>query len=443
MEKIRDPKLLPSFHIYLKEINTFRIRIGCILGFTLVPVFGLLDYFAVPNHFQAFLLIRLSTSLLTFLLFLFSFTSFGKRYIDFVGAVATLLIGGTIAVMVRYLGGYESRYYAGLNLVMLAIAMLFVWEVRITAAICLIIYGFYIIPILLYDHIVYPEILINNNAFLISTMLIALTGAYFVSRLRYQEFESRYKMEESRTALEISNKKLKELGYLKGQFFADISHELRTPLAVIRGEAEITLRGKEKPVPEYKQVLGYIILLVDQLNKLVSDLLFLARSEAGNLQIEKREVTLQEIIGEALHEGEVLALKKGITLFLRGFPEEELVIQGDPQRLRQLFVIIIDNAINYSKGGGVVEISWEKQEGWGSITVTDRGVGIAPEALPHVFERFYRVEKTKSMAKGTGLGLPIAKWIAEAHDGKIAIASEVNIGTRVTVRLPIFERVQA
>jgi len=322
---------------------------------------------------------------------------------------------------------------------MLAIAMLFVWEVRNTAWICLLIYGFYIVPVFLYDHITRPEILINNNAFLISTMIIALTGAYFVSRLRYQEFESRYKMEESRRALEISNQKLKELGYIKGQFFADISHELRTPLAVIRGEAEVTLRGKEKPLSEYKRVLGYIILLVDQLNKLVSDLLFLARSESGNLQIEKREIALQEIIREAFHEGEVLALKKGVTLSLKGWPEEQIVLRGDPQRLRQLFVIIIDNAINYSKVGGRVEIVWEREEGWGKMSIVDYGVGIPQESLPHVFERFYRVEKTKSIAKGTGLGLPIAKWIAEAHDGKIVIASQMDVGTTVTVHLPIFE----
>jgi len=439
MEKTRDPQLHSAFYTYVKEINTFRIRIGCTLGFTLVPLFSILDYFAVSDYFKTFLLIRLVSSVLTFLLFLFSFTPFGKRHINFIGAIATLLIGGTIALMVRYLGGYESPYYAGLNLVMLAIAMLFVWEVRNTAWICLLIYGFYIVPVFLYDHITRPEILINNNAFLISTMIIALTGAYFVSRLRYQEFESRYKMEESRRALEISNQKLKELGYIKGQFFADISHELRTPLAVIRGEAEVTLRGKEKPLSEYKRVLGYIILLVDQLNKLVSDLLFLARSESGNLQIEKREIALQEIIREAFHEGEVLALKKGVTLSLKGWPEEQIVLRGDPQRLRQLFVIIIDNAINYSKVGGRVEIVWEREEGWGKMSIVDYGVGIPQESLPHVFERFYRVEKTKSIAKGTGLGLPIAKWIAEAHDGKIVIASQMDVGTTVTVHLPIFE----
>lgn len=443
MENSNDTELLSAFQDYAREINTFRLRIGCILGFTLVPLFSLLDYYAVPHHFKTFLLIRLVSSALTLLLFLFTFTSFGKSHITWVGALTAVLIGGTIALMTRYLGGYESPYYAGLNLVMLAISMLFAWDVRITAAICLMMYTLYIVPILLYDQIERTELFINNNAFLISTMFIGLTSAYFISRLRYQEFESRYKMEESRKALEVSNQKLRELSYLKGQFFADISHELRTPLAVIRGEAEVTLRGKEKPVAEYKRVLHYVILLADQLNKLVSDLLFLARSESGVLHMEKREVSLQEIIREASREGEILAMRKGITLKLKASAEDELFLQGDPQRLKQLCLIVIDNAINYSKMGGDVELALGREEGRGKITISDHGVGIPKEAIPHVFERFYRVEKTKSMANGTGLGLPIAKWIAEAHEGKITIDSEMGAGTRVTVHLPLSEKVKA
>ncbi len=442
MENSNDAQLLSAFQEYAREINTFRLRIGCILGFTLVPLFSLLDYFAVPQHFKTFLLIRLVSSAMTLFLYLFTFTSFGKNHINWVGAMTAILIGGTIALMTRYLGGYESPYYAGLNLVMLAISMLFAWDVRITAAICLTMYALYIVPILLYDQIERTEILINNNAFLISTMVIGLTSAYFISRLRYQEFASRYKMEESRKALEVSNQKLRELSYLKGQFFADISHELRTPLAVIRGEAEVTLRGKEKPVAEYKRVLHYIILLADQLNKLVSDLLFLARSESGVLQMEKRAVSLQEIVREAFREGEILAMRKGITLQLKESAEDELLLQGDPQRLKQLCLIIIDNAINYSKMGGDVGLALDREERGGKITISDHGVGIPKEALPHVFERFYRVEKTKSMANGTGLGLPIAKWIAETHEGKITIDSEMGAGTTVTVRLPLSEKVK-
>lgn len=440
MERPKNPLVAHAFKKYLLETNISRVRIACILGFTLVPFFSLLDYFTVPHHFRTFLFIRLICSLVISLFFLFSFTVIGKRNINLLGAATAILIGITISLIVQYHGGYESPYYAGLNLVILAIAMLFAWELKPMAAVCFIIYGSYIIPVLLYDRIERPEILINNNAFLLATITIALTSAYFLSGLRYREFESRYQLEESRRALQDSNEELKKLGEMKNRFFADISHELKTPLAVIRGEAEVTLRGKEKPVSEYKQVLQYIVLLVDQLNKLVSDLLFLARSESGTVRIEIQEVALREVIEETLREGEILALKKGIALSLKGLPEEEIVLQGDPQRLKQLFMILIDNAINYSRSGGRVEVAWEREGGCGKIAISDQGVGIPEEALARVFDRFYRVEKTRSMAMGTGLGLPIAKWIADAHDGRIAIASQVEVGTTVTVSLPICER---
>lgn len=440
--QFKEPVFVSAFREHLRGVNAVQVRVFCVLAFTLVPLFSFLDYFTAPHYFWTFVLIRSACATLVFFLFLFSFTLLGKRYINILGAAAPLLVGGAISLMIRYLGGYESSYYAGLNLVMLGVAMLYVWDVRVTAVTCLIIYSSYIIPILVYDQIRHPEIFVNNNAFLLSTMLIALTSAYFIFRLHYREFESRYQMEESRRALQESNEKLKRLGEMKNQFFADISHELRTPLAVIRGEAEVTLRGKEKPVTEYKRVLDYIILLVDQLNKLVSDLLFLARSESGTLQIENREISLQESLKEASREGEVLGLKKGIALRFNERPEEVFFLLGDMQRLKQLFLIVIDNAINYSNAGGEVILSLEREKDRGKITVSDRGVGVPEELLPHLFDRFYRVEKTKSMAQGTGLGLSIAKWIAEAHRGEILITSRVGVGTTVTIYLPLYQRKQ-
>jgi signal transduction histidine kinase len=440
MDKFKEPTLVSAFDDYLREINIFQLRIFCVLASALVPLFSVLDYYTNRDYFETFLLIRLVCTASVIALFLLSFTVLGKKYVNLIGGAAPLFIGGTISWIIRYVGGYESTYYAGLNLVMLGVATLYAWEVKLTAAICVVIYGFYLVPILLYDRIERPELLINNNAFLLSTMVIALISAYFLSRLRYQEFESRYKLEESRRALQISNEKLKALGDLKSQFFADISHELRTPLAVIRGEAEVTLRGKDKPIGEYKKVLSYITTLVEQLNKLVSDLLFLARSESGTIQIEKKEVSLQKILDEAYREGEILAARKGMTVLFKSHPGQDLFVHGDPQRLKQVFLIIIDNAINYSKPGEKVEVALQEDGSCARIIISDHGVGIPEGSLPHVFERFYRVEKSKAMAHGgAGLGLPIAKWIVEAHHGKIAISSVAGVGTEVIIDFSLSE----
>lgn len=229
------------------------------------------------------------------------------------------------------------------------------------------------------------------------------------------------------------------MGALKEQFFADISHELRAPLSVIRGEAEVTLRGKDKPVGEYKKVLQYIILLTEQLNQLVSDLLFLARSESGDIRLERRQVSLQEILTHVYREGETLAIKKEIKVSMT-HQDQEIVVQGDAQHLKQLFLILVDNAIKYSNPGGDVRISLQRDEKCGRVVVSDNGIGVPEEALPYAFKRFYRSEEARSMARGgAGLGLSIAKWIVEAHEGAISISSLVGKGTTVTVALPLLE----
>ncbi len=248
---------------------------------------------------------------------------------------------------------------------------------------------------------------------------------------------------ERTSMLEIANKKLEEVGVLKGEFFADISHELRTPLSVIRGEAEVTLRGKEKPVAEYKKALQYIILLTEQLNQLVSDLLFLARSESGDIRIDRRQVPLQEILTHVCREGETLAIKKEIKVALT-HQDQDILVQGDAQRLKQLFLILVDNAIKYSNPGGDVRISLQRDEKCGRVVVSDDGIGVSEEALPYVFKRFYRAEKAGSMARGgAGLGLSIAKWIVEAHEGVISVSSVVGKGSTVTVALPLSEKTKS
>lgn len=239
-------------------------------------------------------------------------------------------------------------------------------------------------------------------------------------------------------AIQDANKKLKLLDQLRSQFFADISHELRTPLTVIRGEAEVTLRGKDKPLTEYKTALGRIVTLTDQLNKLVSDLLFLARSESNTLEINRQPTPLLDILQEVHREAQVLAMRHGTVAGMTA-PTEPLIVDGDPHRLQQLFMTLVDNSVNYSNQGGTVEIRVSKRDDTVAVMINDDGIGIPAEDLPHVFERFYRAKRQHkpTLHPGSGLGLPIAKWITEAHGGTISIASTVGKGTTVTVHLPL------
>ena len=239
-------------------------------------------------------------------------------------------------------------------------------------------------------------------------------------------------------ALKTALQKLTEINETRSQFFADISHELRTPLTVIRGEAEVTLRGKDKPVVEYKTALERIVLLTNQLNKLVGDLLFLSRSKSGTIEITKRPIPLLNILLEVHQEAQVLAERKHASVTLHN-RNDTLIVNGDPHRLRQLFMTIIDNAVNYTKPGGAIHVNLASDGTSAQVVVADNGIGIPEEDLPHVFQRFYRVKRARhhTVPSGSGLGLPIAKWIAEAHNGTVSIASVLDQGTTVTIELPL------
>ncbi|MBX3327480.1 MAG: PAS domain S-box protein [Nitrospira sp.] len=244
----------------------------------------------------------------------------------------------------------------------------------------------------------------------------------------------------SEEALTAANRKLTELNETRSEFFANISHELRTPLTVIRGEAEVTIRGKDKPLSEYKAALERIVQLTAQVNQLVGDLLFISRSESGTIAIDKQPTPLLDILLEVHQEAQVLAEKQRITVTLTTRHAPPIMVHGDPQRLRQLFMIIITNAINYTKPEGTITVHWERDGKTARVVVIDNGIGIPKEDLPYVFQRFYRVkQRHHTLARsGSGLGLPIAKWIAEAHNGTISIASIPDRGTTVTVELPLY-----
>jgi len=237
--------------------------------------------------------------------------------------------------------------------------------------------------------------------------------------------------------IQDAHQKLKTLDQLRSQFFADISHELRTPLTVIRGEAEVTLRGKDKPISEYRNTLERIVQLSSQMNKLVADILFLARSESGTLQMDLKPTPLVPLLEDMRQETNILAQARNMTVTCEGL-SHDVMIQGDTERLKQLFMILTDNAVKYGRKDGMIVIRLETMNHEAHITVADNGLGIPETDLPHVVKRAYRVWRGRpSAVGGAGLGLPIAKWIAEAHHGTISIASILHRGTTVTVRLPL------
>ena len=239
-----------------------------------------------------------------------------------------------------------------------------------------------------------------------------------------------------RLAVTLNNMigRLEEAFNRQRQFTADASHELRTPLAIMQAEATLAL-SKERTEADYRKSLEIISQESAYMSAVIGKLLFLARSDAGKEQLNFEDVELKELISQLSANIEALAADKGIKFSVDA--PENLLVSGDKVKLRQLFINILENAVRYTQDGGSISVSMLKKDTDAVIKISDTGIGIPPEHLPHIFERFYRVDKARSRADGgVGLGLAIAKYIVDSHHGKIDVSSEVGKGTTFTITLP-------
>ena len=218
------------------------------------------------------------------------------------------------------------------------------------------------------------------------------------------------------------------------QFVADASHELRTPLAVIKSNAELTLRHPNHTIEEESIRITNVIRETIRMNKLVSSLLTLAQSDADKTSLHLAPIHLQSMIEAVVEQFRPMAESKNIAVVV-AMPKD-IVLIGDRERLHQMLVILLDNAIKYTACGRVA-VSCTLQTSTIILTVSDSGCGIAADDLPRIFDRFYRGDKARSRESGgAGLGLSIAKWIVEAHGGKIQAVSEAGCGTEITITIP-------
>jgi signal transduction histidine kinase len=218
------------------------------------------------------------------------------------------------------------------------------------------------------------------------------------------------------------------------EFAADASHELRTPLTVIRSSVE-HLRRAHPPTAPAADALDDIEAEVGHLTSLVEDLLLLARSDSGAISLTRLPVDLGDVAAEGAGALVKTASDHGVSL---GLDPEPAVVDGDQARLRQLIVILVDNAVRHSPRGGAVRVTVRADGRDAVLEVDDDGPGIRPADMPHVFERFWRAPG--AAAGGTGLGLAIAKSIVDLHDGRIIVTNRPGGGARFIVRLPIAER---
>jgi heavy metal sensor kinase len=247
--------------------------------------------------------------------------------------------------------------------------------------------------------------------------------------------DTRDELEQLSLALNSMIRRLDDAFQHNQRFLADASHELRTPLAIIQGELESVVEqmgGK----PEVQNITGSALEEMERLKKIVEGLFALSRLDAGEAQQESAAFDLGELAATTADQMGLLAEDKNVSIRSEFAPK--VVVRGDRARLKQVLVNLLDNAINYTPEGGKIDVRVTSRNGKAVLEVSDNGIGIPGEAIPHLFERFFRVDKARSReGGGAGLGLSIVKSICTAHNGQVDVESKEGEGSRFTVELPL------
>ena len=249
--------------------------------------------------------------------------------------------------------------------------------------------------------------------------------------------------------------RIQKLFDMQERLIADVSHELRTPLTTIQGNIELLQRmatstvasSVEDPnatVAQQRADLLHETLIeveheTNRMGRMISDLLLLAQADSGALQLQWGKVEMDTLLLELYRQTRRLAeLRKGANaLEIRIGSEDQALVWGDAERLRQVLLNLTDNAIKYTPTGGVITLSLTNDDGWVKIAVSDTGIGIDPDHQAHIFDRFYRTDKARSRELGgSGLGLSIVQWIAQAHHGRVTVESALQKGSTFTLWLP-------
>lgn len=217
------------------------------------------------------------------------------------------------------------------------------------------------------------------------------------------------------------------------QFVQDISHELRTPLTVLKGELEIALK-KNRSQDEYSIILRSNLEEINKINRIVENLLMLMRFDTEEIALKIESLNLTEVLKDVLGDMKLLADQKNIAINL--IAQESILLNADKEKISRLFINLFDNAIKYTLSNGAIDIQLKQEKNMAEIRIKDTGIGIEEEDLPFIFDRFYRVDKSREQP-GFGLGLSIVKSIVEAHNGKIEVKSRPNKGTMFIIRLPL------
>ena len=413
--------------------------LASVLSMILMPMGAVMDRYQYPELSPFFLRLRLASSAIVGLAWVW-FRITGEKHYRMFGVVWYLAPTVFIAWMVEAAPGPMSPYYAGLNLVLLALGVLSSWTFVQNLASALFVIAMFLGAYYLKPPPRSVASLFNDLFFLVSTAAIVVGGSCASYRQRLRAFRLRWELDTSRQNLEDSNQKLLEMDELKNRFFANISHELRTPLTLLLAPLEDLLHRFSRALDqETRGMLETMHCNGMRLLKLINDLLELVRLESGRTEVKREPLEVAEFISGLASAARQVAEEKRLKLETAVDPALGTLL-ADRDKLEKIVLNLVFNALKFTPAGGLVRVSAEKQGTEFVLSVADTGMGISEKNLPHVFDRFWQADgSSRRKYQGAGIGLALVKELAELLGGKVTVKSEERKGTIFLVRLPYQE----
>lgn len=420
----------------LATLNLSAARLGYLLSAALMPAGVVLDWITQREHALSFLWIRLGASLVALVLFGVSHLPGAKRFAVLLGAGPPLVCGTGIELMILRLGGYASPYYAGLNLCILAVGVLYTWRWWQALAVSGCVVGLWLAPTVprILDGDIDFRTFFNNLYFLALTAVIAVASAVIRYNAARREVEATRALERATDDLGQAFERLRELDRLKSEFFANISHELRTPLTLILAPIDQLLAvAKSEPV---RRSLEVVRRNAERLMRLIDDLLDLARLDVGGLRLTLGVVDLDELCRKVVDAAKPTASARSLELTFESEGVRE--VHGDRHRLEIVFTNLVSNALKFTPAGGHVSVRVGTEHGVATVEVTDDGPGVPEPEREKIFERFYQVEgSVRRRHGGAGIGLALARQLVNLHGGMLSFRPNPSGGSifQVTLKL--------
>ena len=434
----RDAELRQGFREYENGVALGNARRTAVFSGVFMMAAASLDWVLVPDKAITFLLIRCICALLVSIIF----WSLGKvsspRLVNLLSQGSALLPMLGISAMIAVTDGGNSTYYAGLNLVLVGASLIMRWRFWNAFTMIGLCFASYALAVVVSPVTPDYRLLFGNCFFLFVTAIFVFAGSYFYELLRFSEFRLRTEVEHSRELLESQNRQLSELDEAKTRFFANISHELRTPLTIMLGITErlrmvLSRQSNDPAVQEMTLMLEQNGL---RLLKLIDDLLDLVRFDTGHADINRQPTLIAPHMEGLLRSLRHLAEQDRVALIWECKADSE-TIQLDRDKFDKILLNLVINAIKFTPSSGTIEVKVLVSENYLRLTVEDTGVGIPPEVLPRIFERFWQVDTSSTRKfQGAGIGLALVRSLTEAMEGKVKVDSLLGHGTTFTIDLP-------